>query len=81
MRNTKELQSILSAIYCINLSKQDNKDKDIDLICEYAFHRIFNCNTNLLILNCIGKTKEQVLEEVNQMMFNDTNYKEFKKEN
>ncbi len=77
MKNTKEVQSILSAIYCINHSKRDNKDKDIDLICEYAFNRLYNSNTNLLILSCLGKTEKQILEEINQMMFAATNYKEF----
>jgi hypothetical protein len=77
MKNTKEIQSILSAIYCINHSKRDNKDKDIELLCEYAFHRLYNSNTNLLILSCVGKTEQQILEEVNQMMFAETNYKEF----
>ena len=73
MKNTKEIQSILSAIYSINHSKRDNKDKDIDLICEYAFNRLYNSNTNLLILSCLGKTEKQILEEVNQMMFAATN--------
>lgn len=77
MKNTKEIQSILSAIYCINHSKRDNKDKDIELLCEYAFNRLYNSNTNLLILSCVGKTEKQILEEVNQMMFADTKYKEF----
>ncbi len=77
MKNTKEIQSIVSAIYCINHSKRDNKDKDIELLCEYAFNRLYNSNTNLLILSCVGKTEKQILEEVNQMMFADTNYKEF----
>lgn len=77
MKNTKEIQSILSAIYCINHSKRDNKDKDIELLCEYAFNRLYNSNTNLLILSCVSKTEKQILEEVNQMMFADTKYKEF----
>ena len=77
MKNTKEIQTILTAIYCINLSTQDKKDKDIDQICEYAFGRIFGANTNLLILGCIDKTQEQILEEVNEIMYASTNYKEF----
>ena len=30
MRNTKEIQAILSAIYCVNLAKRKNADKDIE---------------------------------------------------
>ncbi len=77
MKNTKEIQTILTAIYCINLFKQENKDKDIDQICEYAFGRIFGANTNLLLLGCIGKTQEQILQEVNEIMYANTNYKEY----
>lgn len=77
MRNTKEIRTILSAIYCINLSKRDKRDKDIELLCGYAFDRLFNGNPNLLILSCVGKTKKQILKEVNQMMYEDTEYKSY----
>ena len=77
MKNTKEIQTILTAIYCINYSKQENKDKDIEQICEYAFARIFGCNTNLLLLGCIGRPQEEILEEVNEIMYSETKYKEY----
>ncbi len=77
MRNTKEVQAILSAIYCINLSKREEKDSNIEKICNYAFNRLFGGNANLLILSCVGKTKKQILEEVNQMLYADTNYKDY----
>ncbi len=77
MRNTKEIQTILSAIYCINLSKRDKRDKNIELLCGYAFNRLFNGSPNLLILSCAGKSEEQILEEVNQMMYADTKYKSY----
>ncbi|MDE6189781.1 MAG: hypothetical protein K2G37_05810 [Clostridia bacterium] len=60
MRNTKEVQAILSAIYCINLSKRKEKDSNIEKIYNYAFNRLFGGNANLLILSCVGKTKEQI---------------------
>ena len=63
MKNTKEIQTILTAVYCINHSKQENKDKDIEQICEYAFDRILGCNTNLLAACCVGRTQEEILEE------------------
>lgn len=77
MKNTKEIQTILTAIYCINHSKQENKDKDIDRICKYAFDRIFGCNTNLLFLCCVGKTQGEILEEVNEIMYLETNYNKY----
>ncbi|MDE6473645.1 MAG: hypothetical protein K2L70_00900 [Clostridia bacterium] len=77
MKNTKEIQTILTAIYCINLSKRDKRDKDIDQICEYAFARIFDSNTNLLIACCTGRTQEEILEEVNEIMYSETKYKKY----
>ncbi len=75
MRNTKEIQEILTAIYCLNFI--GNNDKNIRSICDYAFGRIFNSNTNLITLACIGKTQEQILNEVNKMLFKKTNYKSY----
>ncbi len=77
MKNTKEIQTILTAVYCLNHSKQENKDKDIAQICEYAFARIFDSNTNLLIACCTGKTYEGILEEVIEIMYTETKYKEY----
>ena len=77
MRNTKEIQAILSAIYCVNLSKRKNVDKDIELICRYAFNRLFNGNPNLLILCSAGKTKKQILDEVKQLLYSETKFKNF----
>ena len=44
MKNSKEMQAILIAIYCINLT--GNEDKDVTNLCEYAIdetipHRYF----------------------------------------
>lgn len=75
MRNTKEFETILASIYCLNFA--GNNDKDIRSICDYAFGRIFNSNTNLLTLACVGKTQEQILNEVNEMLFKETEYKKY----
>ncbi len=73
MRNTKEIKPILTALYCINFL--GNKDEDIDKIIKYAFNSLFNSNTNLLTLACIGKTKEQVMPEILQLLKEETLYK------
>ena len=73
MRNTKEIRPILTALYCINFL--GNKDEDIDKILKYAFNRIFDSNTNLLTLACVGKTKEQVMPEIVQLLKEETLYK------
>lgn len=73
MRNIKEIKPILSAIYCIN--QTGNKDEDIDQILKYAFSRILDSNTNLLLLACIGRNKQEVMPEIEQVLREDTQYK------
>ena len=72
MRNIKEIKPILASIYCINLLS--NKDKDIDKILKYAFARILDSNTNLLTLACIGKSKEQIMPEILQLLHEETKF-------
>ena len=73
MRNTKEIKPILASLYCINFL--GNKDEDIDKIIKYAFNSLFNSNTNLLTLACIGKTKESAMPEILQLLKEETLYK------
>ena len=82
MRNLKELRSILTCIYYINRTSE-NEDPDIRNLIEYAFDRIFSCNTNLLLLACIGHTKETAMPEILEILKQDTKYLEFlqRKEN
>lgn len=72
MRNIKEIKPILASIYCINLLS--NKDEDIDKILKYAFARILDSNTNLLALACIGKSKEQIMPEILQLLHEETRF-------
>lgn len=70
MRNLKEVRPLLSAIYCIN--RTGSKDEDIEKILDYAFRRLFDQNTNLLKLACIGRTKEDSMPEIKQILKEDT---------
>lgn len=70
MRNLKEVRPLLSVIYCIN--RTGSKDEDIEKILDYAFNRLFNQNTNLLKLACIGRTKEDSMQEIKQILKEDT---------
>ena len=70
MRNLKEVRPLLSAIYCIN--RTGSKDEDIEKILDYAFNRLFNQNTNLLKLACIGRTKKDSMQEIKQILKEDT---------
>ena len=76
MKNTKEVQPILTAIFVINRTS-GHEDKDISLILDYAFRRLFGANTNLLLLACVGKTKEQIMPEVMQVLKADTQYEQY----
>ena len=79
MKNTKELPAILMAIHCINYTSE-HRDDDIQKIVEYAFRRLFGSNTNLLTLACVGKTKEQIMPEIMQLLENETQYEQYLKE-
>lgn len=78
MRNTKEIKPLLTAIYCLN--RVGEKDKQIDLICDYAFRRLFGANTNLLTLACIGQTKESMEQQVNELLKLETEFNKYLEE-
>ena len=78
MRNTKEVQAILTAIFCLNRTGERNKQ--IDLVCDYAFRRLFGANTNLLSLACIGQTKEEMEKQINEMLEQETEFKKYLEE-
>lgn len=78
MKNTKEVQPLLTAIFCLNrIGEQENKD--ITLLLDYAFRRFFGANTNLLTLTCCGK-KETVKTAVSQLLSQDTEYDKYLEE-
>lgn len=79
MKHTNEVKAILTAIFAINKTNE-REDKDITLVLDYAFRRLFGANTNLLILACIGKSKEQIMPEVMQVLKADTQYEKYLEE-
>ena len=79
MKNTKEAQAILTAICCINQTN-GHKDEDIAKILDYAFRRLFDSNTNLLMLCCVGRSKEEMMPEIMQVLEQDTQYKKYLEE-
>ena len=76
MKNTKEVQPILTAIFALNRTG-GHEDGDISLLLDYAFRRLFGANTNLLLLACLGKTKEQIMPEIMQVLKADTQYEKY----
>ena len=79
MKHTDEVQAILTVIFAINKTSE-HEDKDITLVLDYAFRRLFGANTNLLLLSCIGKTKEQMMPEVREMLKTYTQYEKYLEE-
>ena len=72
MKNTKEIKTILGILFYLN--RLGNKDKDIENVINYAFYRIFQTNTNLLLLACIGHTKEDAMPEIEKILKEETKY-------
>lgn len=79
MKHTNELEAILTAIFAINRTSE-HEDKDISFILDYGFRRLFGANTNLLILACIGKTKEEIMPEITQVLDSTTLYTQYLEE-
>ena len=79
MKNLKELNAILTAIHCINYLNNP-RDDDIFKLTDYAFRRIFGCNSNLKTVFCIGQTKESMMPILMQILEEDTEYKKYLQE-
>ena len=76
MKHSNEIPTILAAIFAINRTSE-HEDKDITLVLDYAFRRLYGVNTNLLILACIGKRKDQIMSEVMQTLKATTQYEKY----
>lgn len=75
MKHTKEMQAILTAIYCIN--QTGNKDDDITNLCEYAFTRCTDVNFRMILLPIIGQKKDNIMPEITKLLDGETNYKKY----
>lgn len=78
MKNTKEISAILTTVFCLN--RAGNENKDITLILDYAFRRLFGANTNLLMLTCLGHTLDEVKSSVMELLEAETAYKAYLEE-
>lgn len=78
MRNTKEVRSILSVIYYLN-RLSEHEDKEIAEVLDYAFYRLFNGNSRMLLLATIGRTREDSMPEIMEILKHDTQYHEYQK--
>lgn len=72
MRNTKELHSILAILFYLN--RLGANDQDITKLLDYTFRRVYNSNTNMLTLACVGRTKETAMDEIMKILKEHTKY-------
>ena len=79
MKRLDELKFLLTSVLAINATSE-HKDHDISRILDYAFQRLYGANTNLLLLACIGKNKQQIMPEVKKLL-KHTNFDQYEKEN
>lgn len=78
MKKLDELKFLLTSVFVINQTN-GHKDNDISLILDYTFRRFYGSNTNLFLLVCAGKTKEQIMPEV-QKLLEHTQYNNYLEE-
>ena len=78
MKKLDELKFLLTSVLVINQTNE-HKDSDISLILDYTFRRLYGANTNLFLLTCTGKTKEQIMPEV-QKLLEHTQYNNYLEE-
>lgn len=76
MRNLKEIKPILTALYCINQTGAN--DEDIRLLLQYAFNKILDGSANLLALVCAGRSKDEIMPDINQLLKEETKFIEYK---
>lgn len=76
MKNLKEIKPILTALYCINQTGAN--DEDIQLLLQYAFNKILDGSANLLALVCAGRSKDEIMPDINQILKEETKFIEYK---
>lgn len=76
MKNTKKMHALITAVYCINKTN-GSEDKDITNLCRYIVLRYMNGNPNMMDILCIGKTKDEILPYLMQILEEETFYKKY----
>ena len=75
MKRTKEIETILTAIFVLNHINENNEQ--IALLSEYALHDICEANSNMIkLIACSGK-KQDLITYVNKFLAEDTKYNDF----
>ena len=72
MRHTDEIHAILTAIYCIN--QTTNNDDDVAKLMEYAFYRVYKEGIYDLKQICAQKQKSDVMSDLLLLLDSETEY-------
>ncbi len=75
MKNTKEIKTLLTALYCYN--RLGANDEKIENVLEYAFHRLLDGNTNLILVCTSTIEKNELLSYIDRLLQEDTEYHKF----
>lgn len=75
MKRTKEIETILTAIFVLNHINENNEQ--IALLSEYALHDICEANSNMLKLLAFTSKREDLVTWVNKLITEDTKYNDF----
>ena len=75
MKRTKEIETILTAIFVLNHINENNEQ--IALLSEYALHDICEANSNMLKLLACTSKREDLVTWVNKLLTEDTKYNDF----
>ena len=73
MKNTKELQAILTGILVLNRTAKD-PNLEIDRLCKYAFQQCLEAPTDLLLLAINGMRYEEMIKQVNDLLRTKTKF-------
>ena len=75
MKRTKEIETILTAIFVLNHINENNEQ--IALLSEYALHDICEANSNMVkLITCTGN-KADLTTWIKNLLENDTKYNDF----
>ena len=82
MRNTKELESILQAIYQLNYAEIRKNEgyacnNKIHNLLTYALMRVFNANTNFLLMCCATSELTDMENATKQLLERDTKFNKY----
>ena len=75
MKRIKEIQPLLTAIYCYNHINANNDN--IALLSEYGLHELCDANSNMIKLIACSGNKQDLINYINKFLTENTKYNDF----